>query len=180
MSRTKASLKPVPNLPECLRQELCNTHVQANDYSVGYLMRRILSLFRLAVERELDGTGLTHAQWVPLFKLYQGQASTVAELARVCELDAGSMTRLLDRLEAKHLCRRVRSKTDRRVVRLELTDAGRAAAKDIPEILSKVQSAYLTGFSVDEWQHLKSDLSRILDTALTLQARAENNDVQNS
>ena len=180
MSTTQASLNTSADLPECLRQELCNTHAQANDYSVGYLMRRILSLFRLAVERELEGTGLTHAQWVPLFKLYQGQASTVAELARVCELDAGSMTRLLDRLEAKSLCRRVRSKTDRRVVRLELTDAGRAAAKDIPEILSKVQSAYLTGFSVDEWQHLKSDLSRILDTALALQARAENNDVQNS
>lgn len=180
MTASKVRVNAAHNLPEPLRQELCNALSQANDYSIGYLMRRILSLFRQAVERELEGTGLTHAQWVPLLKLYQGQASTVAELARVCELDAGAMTRLLDRLEAKRLCRRVRSDTDRRVVRLELTDAGCAAAKDIPEILSKVQSAYLAGFSVDEWQRLKSDLSRILDTALALQADAENNDVQNS
>lgn len=167
-------------LPDCLRQELCGARQQPSEPSIGQLMRRILSLFRQAVERELEGTGLTHAQWVPLFKLYQGQASTVAELARVCEMDAGSMTRLLDRLEAKQLCRRVRSETDRRVVHLELTDAGRLAARDIPEILSRVQSAYLAGFSVDEWQHLKSDLSRILDTALTLQAAADNHDSENS
>lgn len=165
---------------ELLPQLLCNAHSYQPDDSVGYLMRRILSLFRQAVERELEGTGLTHAQWVPLLKLHQGLASTVAELARVCELDAGSMTRLLDRLEAKQLCRRVRSEADRRVVHIELTEAGSAAAREIPAILSRVQSAYLAGFTVQEWQHLKSDLSRILTTALALQASADNHDVQHS
>lgn len=165
---------------ESLPELLCSAHNYQPADSVGYLMRRILSLFRQAVERELGGTGLTHAQWVPLLKLHQGLASTVAELARVCELDAGSMTRLLDRLEAKHLCRRVRSETDRRVVHIELTEAGCATARDIPAILSRVQSAYLAGFTVEEWQHLKSDLSRILDTALALHAGAEHNDAQHS
>src|SRR5665647_2543475 len=92
--------------------------------SVGYLMRRILHTFSLAVEHELEPSGLTNAQWVPLLKLSTGCASTVAELARECQLDAGGMTRLLDRLEAKGLLRRVRSSEDRRVVNLELTDQG--------------------------------------------------------
>ena len=146
------------------------------DDSVGYLMRRIISLVSQGGERELEPTGLTNAQWVPMLKLYMGRASTAAELARQCDLDAGSMTRLLDRLEAKELCRRIRSSEDRRVVNLELTDAGRAAAQEIPGILCGVQNALLAGFSVEEWETLKSYLRRMLDTAQTLHASTEKND----
>ena len=141
--------------------------------SVGHMMRRSLALMALSIEHELEPTGLTNAQWLPLYKLHLGVASTVAELARECDHDAGSMTRLLDRLEAKNLCRRHRSSDDRRVVNLELTDAGRAAAQDIPAILSDVQNAYLAGFSHDEWTALKGYLSRILDNAKTLQAAVD-------
>jgi DNA-binding MarR family transcriptional regulator len=140
------------------------------DESLGYLMRRIISLVGLGIDREMEPTGLTNAQWVPLLKLYTGKASTVAELARVCELDAGSMTRLLDRLEAKNLCRRVRSSEDRRVVNLELTDAGRSAARGIPDILCRVHNDHLEGFTAEEFQVLTGYLRRILDTALKLQA----------
>src|SRR5665647_1562613 len=100
--------------------------------SVGYLMRRVLSTVAHEVERQLEASDLTNAQWFPLFKLYLGKTSTVAELARECQLDCGAMTRLLDRLEAKGLCRRVRSVADRRVVNIELTAAGREAAAGIP------------------------------------------------
>ena len=79
------------------------------------------------------------------------------------------MTRLLDRLEAKDLCRRVRSCTDRRVVNLELTPAGRDAAQEIPKVLSQVQNAHLTGFSYEEWQSLKGYLRRILENAQAIQ-----------
>lgn len=146
------------------------------DDSVGYMMRRIVTLVAQGVERELEPTGLTNAQWVPLFKLYMGCCTTAAELARQCDLDAGSMTRLLDRLEAKQLCQRVRSCDDRRVVNLALTDAGRAAAQEIPAILCRLQNTLLAGFSVEEWQLLKGYLRRILDTAQTLQAPMEKND----
>ncbi len=141
--------------------------------SVGHMMRRGLALMAQSIEHELEPTGLTNAQWLPLYKLHLGVASTVAELARECDHDAGSMTRLLDRLEAKNLCRRQRSSDDRRVVNLELTDAGRAAAQEIPAILSDVQNAYLAGFSHDEWTALKGYLSRILDNGKTLQAAVD-------
>lgn len=141
--------------------------------SVGYLMRRIITLVGQGVERELEPAGLTNAQWMPLMKLYMGVASTVAELARECDLDAGSMTRLLDRLEGKQLIRRVRSCDDRRVVNIELTEAGRVAAQEIPKVLCKLQNANLAGFSVEEWKTLKGLLRRILDNAQTLQSQAQ-------
>ena len=135
---------------------------------MGYMMRRIISLVGHGIESELESTGLTNAQWMPLFRLYRGEASTVAELARLCDLDAGSMTRLLDRLEAKGLCRRVRSCDDRRVVNIELTDAGRLSAHEIPKTLCRIQNAHLQGFSFEEWSTLKGYLRRILHTAQDL------------
>ena len=143
--------------------------------SAAYLMRRILALIGGEVDEALDPQGLTSAQWVPLLKLHMGHASTVAELARGCQLDTGAMTRLLDRLEAKGLVARVRSSEDRRVVNIELTPDGRAAARQIPAVLCKVQNAFLEGLSLEEWQQLKTLLRRILDNGVKLQrGRARN------
>jgi DNA-binding MarR family transcriptional regulator len=141
--------------------------------SIGYLMGRIMTLVKEAVDDELAPTDLTHAQWVPLLKLYLGEASTVAELARETQVDVGAMTRTLDRLEAKELVRRVRSMEDRRVVNIELTDDGRATAKKIPAVLCRVQNAHLRGFTEDEWQLLKEMLRRVLETATGLQQERE-------
>lgn len=168
--RAKPSHAAAPHVPAPIFYRPGN--YQPED-SVGYLMRRILHTFSMAVEHELEPSGLTNAQWVPLLKLSTGCASTVAELARECQLDAGGMTRLLDRLETKGLVRRLRSSEDRRVVNLELTEQGREAAKHIPAILCGVQNAHMRGFTVEEWQQLKSLLGRILDNAKAIQAERE-------
>jgi DNA-binding MarR family transcriptional regulator len=141
--------------------------------SVGYLMRRIMGAVSMAIEHELEPAGLTNAQWVPLVKLYMGSASTVAELARECMMDAGGTTRLLDRLEAKGLVRRTRSSEDRRVVNLELTEEGRVVAKKIPAVICGVQNAHMRGFTLEEWQQLKVLLRRMLANALEIQAERE-------
>ena len=153
---------------------------RADDYrteeSIGYLMRRILSAVAQGVEMEMCESGPTFPQWIPLYKVHKGIATTVAELARECQLDTGAMTRLLDRLEAKGLCRRVRSLDDRRVVHIELTDEGRIAGEQVPHILSRVQNEYLAGFTEAEWVQLKSYLQRILDNSQVIAARQEKND----
>ncbi len=140
------------------------------------MMSRIINHIARDVECDMEPLGLTNAQWVPLLKLHLGCGSTVAELARESDLDAGSMTRLLDRLEAKQLCRRVRSVDDRRVVHIELTPAGTAAADQIPAVLSRVQNAYLAGFSLEEWRTLQNLLGRMLNTALTLRESKDTHD----
>ena len=141
--------------------------------SMGYLMRRTVALMGQEIERRMEPEGLTNAQWLPLMKLHMGAAGTVAELARSCELDTGAMTRLLDRLEAKGLLRRARSPEDRRVVNLELTPEGQAAAAKIPALLSVLQNECLAGFSTEEWQTLKSLLGRVLANAQALNAAPE-------
>ena len=130
--------------------------------SVGHLLRRVMQGMIDEIGERLDPIGLTYAQWTPLMLLYTGRASTVAELAREHLTDPGATTRLLDRLEAKGLCRRVRSEVDRRVVNVELTPEGREVASHIPEVLSEVMNARLSGFSREEWTELKALLGRML------------------
>jgi DNA-binding MarR family transcriptional regulator len=72
------------------------------------------------------------------------------------------MTRLLDRMEKKNLLKRVRSTEDRRVVMVELTPEGQAAAALVPAVLSEVLNAHLAGFSKTEWQALLGYLKRII------------------
>lgn len=133
--------------------------------SIGFLMKRVMMSIVAQADRKLVAHGLTSAQWAPLMRMKtQGGGSTVAELARWLNTDAGATTRLLDRLEAKGLCRRVRQTDDRRVVRVELTPAGEAAIVEVPAVLCDVLNAHLEGFTESEWLDLRKYLRRMVDT----------------
>lgn len=127
-------------------------------------MKRIMMSIVHQVDKRLEVHDLTSAQWGPLLALRKAGSSTVAELARWQQVDAGSMTRLLDRLEKKGLCKRVRSTADRRVVQVELTPEGEASITGVPAVLCEVLNAHLAGFSKSEWLALKTYLERMLET----------------
>ena len=130
--------------------------------SVGYLMRKVMSSIRTQADAQLSLHDLTYAQWLPLFKISLCTQTTVASLARDLETDPASMTRALDRLEAKGLVARQRSTTDRRVVQLALTPEGQAAAAQVPPVLADVLNGHLSDFTHDEWQLLLRLLRRML------------------
>lgn len=132
--------------------------------SVGYLMKRVMLSIVQQADKRLADHDLTSAQWGPLMRLKQCGQCTVAELARWNNIDAGAMTRLLDRLEKKGLCKRVRSLEDRRVVQVELTPGGEQAIEQVPAVLSEVMNLHLAGFSKTEWEALKHYLSRMDQT----------------
>lgn len=133
-------------------------------------MKRIMGSIIYQADQRLEAHGLTSAQWGPLMRLRTAGRSTVAELARWLQVDAGAMTRLLDRLEKKRLCKRVRSLEDRRVVQVELTPEGEAAIAEVPAVLAAVMNDHLAGFSKTEWVALKTYLRRMVETGEALRA----------
>jgi DNA-binding MarR family transcriptional regulator len=143
------------------------------EQSVGLAMKQVMGSIMSQVDKRLVEHDLTHAQWVPLFKLAHGECATVAELARTLQSDPGAMTRALDRLEAKGLVARVRSSEDRRVVNLELTDAGRGLAEVVPGVLAEVLNLHLAGFSEAEWRSLLSMLGRMRANGDALRAASD-------
>jgi DNA-binding MarR family transcriptional regulator len=139
--------------------------------SVGYLMKRIQMSIVSQADRKLAAHGLTSAQWGPLMRMKISGGSTVAELSRWLQVDAGAMTRLLDRLEKKGLCKRIRSTEDRRVVHVELTRDGEEVIKHVPAVLAEVMNAHLAGFTKNEWKALKSFLQRMVETGDALREK---------
>lgn len=131
--------------------------------SVGFLMKQVMLSLTQQIDRRLASHDLTTAQWSPLMRLKKEGPSTVAELARCLAMDAGAMTRLLDRLEKKGLCKRTRSVEDRRVVQVDLTPEGHAALRNVPAMLSEVLNLHLAGFSEDEWNTLRHLLRRMAE-----------------
>ena len=138
-----------------------------------YMLRRAQLALAQRVNEQIDPGCSTLPQWLPLHKVHAGHADTVAELARVCTIDTGAMTRLLDRLERKGLCQRVRSQSDRRVVHIELTPAGVAVAERVPHILCEVYNQVLAGFSPQEWAQLRALLLRLTEAAQNLSAHKD-------
>ena len=93
--------------------------------SVGYLTKRVFQLARIGMEPIFADEEVTHVQWSAMMALHHGLGGTAAELSRHLCHDTGATTRILDTLEERGLIERSRSTTDRRVVRLSLTDRGR-------------------------------------------------------
>lgn len=130
--------------------------------TVGQLLHQVVLEMRRAIAARLAEHELTAVQWQPLWKLKIDPTTTAQQLARQMDVDAGAMTRMLDRLEAKGLIERVRSEADRRCIRLALTAAGEGVVQHVPYVLADVHNQFLRGFSEDEWLQLQGLLARLL------------------
>lgn len=79
--------------------------------------------------------GLTYPQYLVMLVLWERDDRAVHELGELLQLDSGTLTPLLKRLENSALVSRQRDHTDERRVRIRLTDAGhqlKHAASNIP------------------------------------------------
>jgi DNA-binding MarR family transcriptional regulator len=129
--------------------------------SIGRLISDVSGRLLAAFDDEVTDLGITGAQWVILMRIATGCGSTAAELCRFSRYDTGSMTRMLDRLEEKDLIRRVRSHSDRRIIHLELTEAGQELYKVLPPVAIKVMNEHLRGFTRPEVDQFKGFLKRM-------------------
>ena len=135
--------------------------------AVGRLVRLVYSSIRRGIDQRMQALGLTAMQWEPVLLLQLRRADTVAALARECQIDCGGMTRMLDRLEEKHLLKRRRSEQDRRVVHLQLTTKGQAVAEQVLPVAMDELQTHLRAFTPREI----STLTRLLERMLANGAR---------
>jgi DNA-binding MarR family transcriptional regulator len=74
----------------------------------------------------LEPLGLTYPQYLVMLVLWEGDGCTVSQLGERLQLDSGTLTPLLKRLQAQGLLQRLRDAADERRVLLQLTPEGRA------------------------------------------------------
>ena len=133
--------------------------------SLGRLIAEVSGLLLSALDEEMAELGISGAQWVVLVRVATDGPVTAASLCRCLRYDTGSMTRMLDRLEDKGFIRRVRSQEDRRIIHLELSEAGKVLYPHLPPVAIKVLNQHLRGFSEDELRLFRSFLERMIINA---------------
>ena len=88
----------------------------------------------------LDRIGLTYPQYLVMLWLWRNGDSGVKDIGNALQLDYGTLTPLLKRLEALGYVRRQRRLDDERAVQVTLTGAGaelRAQATDVPDEITR-------------------------------------------
>jgi DNA-binding MarR family transcriptional regulator len=98
---------------------------------LGYWLRFVSNHVSLGFRRKVEATGVTVAEWVLMRELYRLGPVAPSELAHAMAMTRGAVSRLVDRLEAKHLLKRSASAEDRRYQSVELSAAG---ARRVPAL----------------------------------------------
>ena len=98
--------------------------------------RRITAAYRPL----LDPLGLTYPQYLAMLVLWEADRTSVRALGARLQLDSGTLSPLLKRLEQAGLLRRERRRSDEREVEISLTPAGRklrSRAADTPREITR-------------------------------------------
>lgn len=132
------------------------------DESLGYLTGKFC---RLLLKRNVEkfaqfGLAITSEQWIALAHLWTEDGITQQTLSGQMYKDKGSMTRLINSLEAKGLLNRLPSPNDGREKFVYLTDKGREVMKQATELVHNVLDSSYTGIDEDELNICKSVLRR--------------------
>lgn len=126
-------------------------------FPVYALSREITSLYRPL----LDKLDITYPQYLVLLVLWETQQQSVNQIGEKLQLDNGTLTPLLKRLEQKGMVNRTRSTQDERVVMISLTEAGKSIqdeATSIPEQLIKALNV-----QIEDLVNLKNVVNKILN-----------------
>lgn len=104
----------------------------------------------------LDELGLTYTQYAALLVLWEHESVTLGFLCTELQLDTGTLSPLLKRLETQGLITRRRRREDERTVQLTVTEQGTALRDRAAEAQQRVQEA--TGLPHEELAEMRENL----------------------
>jgi len=112
----------------------------------------------------LEPLGLTFPQYLVMLELLSSAPRSVGELGANLDMDTGTITPLLKRLEVAGMVTRIRDSADERRVLINLTDAAEALRHDVWRITDKIKTAcQLTDDNLAELRDTLNALSRPVD-----------------
>jgi DNA-binding MarR family transcriptional regulator len=128
-------------------------------FALSVASRSVIAVYRPL----LEPMGLTHPQYLVMLALWQHAPLSVKELSRLLQLDPGTLSPLLKRLEANGLVRRQRDSQDERALAVTLTAAGQALRAEAEKIPTAVVRRL--GMELGELQRLHESLTRVIAAA---------------
>ena len=128
-------------------------------FALAVASRTVISIYRPL----LEPMGLTHPQYLVMLALWENEPLSVSQLSGLLQLDPGTLSPLLKRLEAAGFVQRRRDPNDERTLAVTLTQAGKLlrqeAEKIPPAIVAKL------GMPLSELEELHKSLTKVIAAA---------------
>ena len=131
--------------------------------SPSYQLIRMLGRYKSLVADGLDRYGLHLGQEFYLAQLWREDGVTSADLAARTGVSAPAVTKVVTGLERAGLVHRERDSSDARLVRIRLTEAGRALREPVSRVWHEAERAFWGGLTDDERSRVRTAVFHLLD-----------------
>ena len=134
-----------------------------------YLIRRVQLRVYARLERALGEFGLTVAQYTLLSLLAQRTGMSAAQLSRRFAVTPQSMTEIISALEKKRLIRRRTAPTNRRILLVSLTAAGRTLTGRCEAVVDRVEAELLEAVTASEIAAFRRTLAAMIEPSVVVE-----------
>lgn len=136
-------------------------------FALAVASRSVIGIYRPL----LEPLRLTHPQYLVMLALWERSPRSVKDLSTTLRLEPATLSPLLKRLEAIGYLTRERSRTDERLLDVELTERGKALRQDAEKIPAAVVNRL--GMEVPDLIKLHEALTQVIDAALRVSDDSE-------
>jgi len=136
-------------------------------------LRRVFQVVNEQSKKAEHETGLTGPQLWAIKVIAESAPVKVSDLARKMYLHPATVVGILDRLEAKGLVERTRSKKDRRVVEVALTELGSQIVGQSPEVVQGILVKGLEALSHKKLAGISDGLGQLVNMLGAQEAPAQ-------
>lgn len=142
-----------------LNQQLC--------FALHAASRAVTACYRPS----LDGIGLTYSQYAVMLVLWEHERLGLSAIGEQLQMDSGTLSPLVRRLEAAGFVTRERDTVDERVVHVAVTEAG-SALRDAAA-LARARMVDATGLAPEELRAMRDALHRLTARLRAVETRAD-------
>lgn len=133
---------------------------------VGAMMQKLVRALQLFERDQIKAYGFTTSQCYTILELYKSEGLTMNELSERMNLNSSTMTRILDNLVRDKYISRDKDESDRRIVVVSLTDAGKKIAQELDTTVKQYYKKIIDNIP-------ESQVEEILRSVSTLQKAFE-------
>ncbi|GER23077.1 MarR family transcriptional regulator [Zafaria cholistanensis] len=128
-------------------------------FALSVASRSVVAAYRPV----LEPLGLTHPQYLVMLALWENSPLSVKDLSSLLQLDPGTLSPLIKRLEASGYVERKRKPEDERTLAIAPTERGRLLRRDAEQV--PVEMVRRLGMSREELSLLHQLMSRLTAAA---------------
>ena len=129
---------------------------------IGFWLRFVSNHVSHTFARNLDGSGVTVAEWVILREMFDSASTSPSAVATATGLTRGAISKLIDRLVQKNLVSRAEASGDRRFQDIKLTAAGRTLVPRLARIADQNDEEFFSQLSAEERERLVATLKKLV------------------